>query len=654
MKQSLRNARGIFLSGAVSAALLLTGCGGGSGSSSTTTDSGTTDTPIGVEQAAALTDTLSCLLGGGLVNLSAADLNILAGTPLQLDTLLQNATALLDVATTTTVQEVLDMTLTLADALSLLSFSSANSDAANIISSLMSGLSSDVLAQTLQLGDLITVPTEILSQTVDTVSTETGVATDALTFLDDTVMGVAGGIGACIPQAQVIVDTLDCVTDSAIGGVALTQADLQTLAVQLPLGDLLSAAQDVLGLGSAATLGDILSAPLAAGDLLSILSGLTSGDPQSVLTQLLDTLNPATLAEVVNLGEILDIPSNLLTLHLDDAALGSLLTTTTGVLGTVEDLLVQVTGDVTDCLQPNLLIGSLGSLLGIGGDGLPLDLSGLLALASTDTTIGDLLAAVETIAGGVGLPIEQLMSTPLTLTQLASVLPLPTNVAALLQQIDAALPLTNQSFTLNDILALPPEVLPFSLDPVNMSINDVLETSVNMLGLLEGMAKGLNAGATANLLNGGVVLPIVTTVDEVGGFESIGGIMTLLPSTLTITPVVSDLLTGGTGDNGGVQELLSAILDSGNPLGAVDAILATLGNLDSGLLSDLVNGLLGGTLGSLLDVNGLLGGLLNTLTGLLGASDAGAITGLLGNLTTDPTALLQTLQGLLSLGSLSL
>jgi len=437
----------------------------------------------------------------------------------------------------------------------------------------------------------------------------------------------------------------------------------------LPLGDLLGALQSATNLGNTATLGTLLNQQLPASTILGILTGLTSGDALSTLNDLQGALDPSGLTNLLTLGDLIAVPQDLL-----GTALGSLpatlLTTTTGLLGTVEGLVAQVAGDLTSCLDPNVLASSLMSMLGtLPTGGLPvLDPASLLSLVSADTTVNDILQAVmSTLPEPLPTTIGQLMATPLTidgLKQALSTLPIPAAALDVLTTVLDALPIDTPTLTLNDLFTLPSEVLPFGLDPMNMSVNDVLSTSVNMLALMEAMAHHLNAASAATLINATVVLPVVTTIDKLGGFDVLGGLMANVPyltTTLPLADLTGLLVNGATPtDLSSLSSLVSTILGSGDPTGALTSILSTLTGATSGdLLGLLTGGLLGtltGTLSDLLNSLGgnLLGDLLTTLTGLLGTADATSITNLLGGLTTDPTALLQTLLGLLDAQNLSL
>jgi len=662
MRQPLRNMRGLLWSGAVGAALVLSGCGSSS-SSNNTSGGDTGGTLIGAEQATALVGTLECLLGatGDLLNLDAAQLNVLAGTPLDLGTLLSVSASSTGTSTEASVSTLLDVTVTLQEALNILSTALAGvPDALAILDSVKADLMAaggGILGQSLKLGDLLSVPADLLDQTVAQVLTSgsdvVGATKDTLTLLDDTVLGIAGGtVGACIPQTQVVLDTLDCVTSSVEGGLGLVQSDLQALsATQLPVGTLVTALADAVG--GVVTLDDLLGAELPLGDVLGILQGnLPSGAALDTVNTLLGSLTSGQLTQLVSVGSLLSLPNLAGTLPIADVVT-AVSGTATGVLGMVEGLVGALAGGVTECVDPNILIASLGSMLGVVDGTLPLSLSDLMALVSTETSLNDILQAVQSIAGGAGLPIATLMNTPITLSALAANLPvpLPDAVATILETIDNSLPLTNRAFTLNDIMSLPPEILPLGLDPANMSLNDALSTTVNMLSLLEGMAHNLNAESTSYLLNGGVILPLVSTVEALGGYDFIGGLMTLVPTTGSILPLISGLTSESLSPTEllNLQNLLNTILGSGDPTGTISAILGTITGADGNLLTSLLNGLLGGSaLGDLLDI----GGLLSTLTSLLGAGSANAITDLLGTLTTDPTALLQTLLGLLNSGSL--
>ncbi|WP_345972985.1 hypothetical protein [Sulfurimonas diazotrophicus] len=672
MKQSLSGVRGIMMSSAVGAALLLSGCG--SSSSTTTATSGTV---VGAEQATALVGTLECVLGtatGTLTNvLSAADLSILTSIPLDLASV---ANAMVELGLTTTgvtVGAMLETSVSLSNVLDIIGLVGGTPDVLAIVASLKDALDPATLLQTLPLGDLLSVAPSLLTQVIGTlVDTTAGVAEtgiDALTFLDDTVMGVGYDVAACIPQLEPVVATLDCATNSVLGGATLTAENLKTLAVALPLGDLLGAVQSLTGLADTATLSDLLAAPLSAGDLLGIL-GTLSGDPQSVLSDLTGALDPSQLTNLLSLGDLIVAPQELLGTTLGTLP-ATLLTTTTGLLGTVEGLLAQVTGDLTSCLDPNLLVGSLTSLLGalpLDGGALPLDPAGLLSLVSADTTINDIIAAAKTLPVLNALPLDELMATKLSVAQLMDIinaLPIPAPVSTVLTTVLGAVPDLNlPALSLNDILALPGEVLPFGIDPMDTSINGLLTTSVNMLALLESVAHGLNAEGTAFLLNAGVVMPVVTTIDKLGGYAILGGLMTNVPyltQTLPLGDLTGLLLNGATPtDLGALSSLVGTILGSGDPTGALTSILSTLTGASSGDLLGLLGGdLLGsltGTLSDLLNSLGgnLLGDLLTTLTSLLGGADASAITDLLGGLTTDPTALLQTLLGLLNAQGLAL
>ncbi|MBD3800127.1 MAG: hypothetical protein IE886_01510 [Campylobacterales bacterium] len=663
MKKSLTGVRGILMSSAVGAALLFSGCG----SSSSTTP--TPGTEVGAEQATALLGTLECVLGtetGTLTNvLSAADLSLLTSIPLNLTTV---ANAMVELGLTTTdvtVGAMLETSVSLSRVLDIIGLIGGTPDVLVIVANLKEALDPATLLKTLPLGDLLTVAPSLLTQVVSTVTdategvAETGI--DALTLLDNTVMGVGYDVAACIPQFEPVVATLDCATDSVLGGAELTAANLKTLAVALPLGDLLGAVQSATGLLDTATLSELLAAPLSAGDLLGILGTLASGDAAAVLSTLTGALDPSQLTNLLSLGDLITVPQELLGTTLGNLP-ATLLTTTTGLLGTVEGLLAQVAGDLTSCLDPNLLVGSLTSLLGahpLDGGALALDPAGLLILVSTDTTINDIIAAAKRLPVLSALPLDALMATKLSVAQLMEIinaLPIPAPVSTVLTTVLGAVPNLNlPAMSLNDILAMPGEVLPFGIDPMNTSVNGLLMTSVNMLALLEAMAHNMNAAGAAMLINGAVVMPVVTTIDKVGGFAILGGLMTNVPYLTKTLPLdnLSGLLVNGNAlsalDLANLTSLLDTILGSGDPTGVLEVIIVTLtaGGLD---------GLLGSLLGTVSDLLGgnLLGDLLTTLTSLLGGDLAGTITSLLGSLTTDPTAILQTLLSLLNAQNLAL
>ncbi|MHC3993709.1 hypothetical protein ACXWTF_02705 [Thiomicrolovo sp. ZZH C-3] len=656
------------MSSAVGAALLLSGCGS---SSSSSTTSGTV---VGAEQATALLGTLECVLNtttGTLTNaLSAADLSILTSIPLDLAAV---ANAMVELGLTTsdvTVGAMLETSVSLSQVLDIIGLVGGTPDVLAIVASLKDALDPATLLQTLPLGDLLAVAPSLLTEVLSTVTATTaGVAetgVDALTFLDDTIMGVGYDVAACIPQLEPVVATLDCATDSVLGGAALTAENLKTLAVALPLGDLLGAVQSATGLLSTDTLGELLSAPLSAGDLFSILGTLTSGDPADVLSTLTGALDPSQLTNTLSLGDLIVVPQELLGTTLGSLP-ATLLTTTTGLLGTVEGLLAQVAGDLTSCIDPNLLVGSLTSLLGVlplGDGSLLLDPAGLLSLVSTDTTINDIIEAAKTLPVLSALPLDELMATKLSVAQLIEIinaLPVPAPVADVLTTVLGAVPDLNlPAMSLNDILAMPGEVLPFGIDPMNTSVNGLLLTSVNMLALMESMAHNMNAAAASMLINGAVVLPVVTTIDKLGGFAILGGLMTNVPyltQTLPLGDLTGLLVDGsplGALDLANLSSLLDTILGSGDPTGVLTSILGSLGSVDGGLLTSLLGSLLNlGDVLNLLD-GSLLGDLLTTLTSLLGGDLAGTITSLLGSLTTDPTAILQTLLSLLNAQNLAL
>jgi hypothetical protein len=299
--------------------------------------------------------------------------------------------------------------------------------------------------------------------------------------------------------------------------------------------------------------------------------------------------------------------------------------TVSDVASTVVPVVWPVADTVLSTEAAQTLLATLSSLLGVAGDGLSLVPADLTTLVSPDITINDLLAAVQAV-NPAAATVEALMNTPLSvgtfLGIIGDLLPVGGEAVTLLNGVIAQLPseITGTSMTLNDILTLPAELLP--LDPLNTSVTDVLAVATNPLALLESVAQIVDAGALVNLP---IVGEIIASVTEAGGLQLVGGVLSQLPGLGTVTTLIPTDL----------NELIDTILATDDPAAVITALLDGLGG---NLLTDILGGVLGGT------------DLLDTLTTLLGADLAALLSGLLEGVTTDPTATLERLLGMLNLG----
>ena len=309
------------------------------------------------------------------------------------------------------------------------------------------------------------------------------------------------------------------------------------------------------------------------------------------------------------------MPTDALPLNLADAQ--ALLGNPTDALALVEGLAQQSTGGATQCLQPEMVIASLGSMMG-AENGLSLAPADLLTLAGTELTLNDMLAMAQSI-NPAATTVEELLASPLPVNDVITLLGsnLPEGVQAILGGVSGALPV-GQTIALGDILTLPSEMLalPVPLDPMNTSVQGALGATTNLLAMMQFMARYMDTQSAVEMLSGMATHDVITTVGNTGGFVVVGTLMTQLPSTESVTAVVpADL-----------QELATTILSTEDPLAVVNTLLN----------GNLVDDLLGGS------------DLTTTLTGLLGDADlAGTLSGILGGLSTDPTATLQTLQAVL-------
>ena len=620
MKQPLGNVRGIFVSGVVGAALLFTGCGSSSGSKAETQNDNVVDSTLSTVQVDSLVSTLDCLLGaeGAGLGLSALDLQTLVGAGLTPDTLLGAVQGLNPGATS--VEALLATPLTMAQTLDLLSGGlPAGSDALAVVEGLKTKLTPDVLGQNVDLASILTVPTDALPLSLADAQALLGNPTNALVLVENMAQGVAGDVGTCAPQAAVVLDTVDCLLVAGSEGLGLSTADLQSLAVSGLTPDAILAA--VQGLNpDASTVTDLLATTLSMGDALNLLSALPlDTDALAVVEGLKTKLAPDVLGQNVDLASLLAVPTDALPLNLADAQ--ALLGNPTDALALVEGLAQQSTGGATQCLQPEMVIASLGSMMG-AENGLSLAPADLLTLAGTELTLNDMLAMAQSI-NPAATTVEELLASPLPVNDVITLLGsnLPEGVQAILGGVSGALPV-GQTIALGDILTLPSEMLalPVPLDPMNTSVQGALGATTNLLAMMQFMARYMDTQSAVEMLSGMATHDVITTVGNTGGFVVVGTLMTQLPSTESVTAVVpADL-----------QELATTILSTEDPLAVVNTLL------NGNLVDDLLGGLLGGS------------DLTTTLTGLLGDADlAGTLSGILGGLSTDPTATLQTLQAVL-------
>jgi hypothetical protein len=486
------------------------------------------------------------------------------------------------------------------------------------LTGLQENLSPETLGQSVDPQALLALPTEALPLSIEEAAALLTNPTSALAMVQNAAQNIAGDVIACTPQAEIVIDTVACLLDAGGEGLGLAPADLRTLGGAELTPEAVLAALQALN-PEASTVQDLLDAPMSMGETLNLLGGLPlDTDALGVLEGLKTKLSPEALAQPADLASLLALPATLNT-NLPLADVQGLLGNPTDALALVEGLAQQSTTAAEQCLQPEAAIASLGSMLGAGATGLPLDPAGLLMLSGTDVTANDLLAAAHSV-NPLAETVDELLATPVDTKQfLAALNPvLPENVQTIVGGVTMALP-AGQTVVLGDFLTLPSEVLP--LDPMDTSLQDVLGTSTNMLAMMQMMAQYMDAQSAVEMVTGMATQQVMATVGKAGGMVLLGNLMSQMPSEETLTVAPAEL-----------QALVGTVLSTEEPLSVVNDLLG------SNLLGDVLGGLLGGT------------DLVGELTDLLGDSTLAETLGtILDGLPaeTDPTATLETLQGVL-------